>query len=294
MHEAIDYNALGWVRKELGETLRQARLQLEEFAADTSNKLLLQHCATQLHEAFGPLQMVNIKGAVLLVTEMESVVADLQLGTVVETETAMELLMQSFLQLPDYLSSIRSGREERPEILLHLVNSLRATRGEQPLQQSDIFSPDLHVRVPAAVFDVRAKPASLDIPSMARAARIRFQSGLLEWYRNIDGNSGLKTLVEVLEHLQQCAGCEPAARIWLVGAGLAEALRDGLLETTVETKQLFGQLDRQIKRLMDSGEAVFDDLLSDDLMKNQVYRLAQVTADSERISLIRETYGIKQ
>ena len=294
MHEAIDYNALGWVRKELGETLRQARLQLEEFAADTSNKLLLQHCATQLHEAFGPLQMVNIKGAVLLVTEMESVVADLQLGSVAETETAMELLMQSFLQLPDYLSSIRSGREERPEILLHLVNSLRATRGEQPLQQSDIFSPDLHVRVPASVFDVRAKPASLDMPSTARAARIRFQSGLLEWYRNVDGNSGLKTLVEVLEHLQQCAGSEPAARIWWVGAGLAEALRDGLLETTVETKQLFGQLDRQIKRLMDSGEAVFDDLLSDDLMKNLLYRLAQVTAESERISLIRETYGIKQ
>ena len=294
MYEAIDYNALGWVRKELGETLKQARLQLEEFAADTSNMVLLQHCATQLHEVLGPLQMVNIKGAVLLVTEMEGVVADLQLGAVEETETAMELLMQSLLQLPDYLSSIRSGRKERPEMLLHLVNSLRATRGEQPLQQSDIFSPDLHVRVPASVFDVRAKPASLDVPSMARAARVRFQSGLLEWYRNAGGNGGLNTLVDVLEHLQQCAGSEPVARIWWVGAGVAEALRDGLLEATVETKQLFGQLDRQIKRLMDSGEAVFDDVLSDDLMKNLLYRLAQVTTESQRISLIKETYGIKQ
>ncbi len=294
MHEAIDYNALGWVRKELGETLNQARLQLEEYAVDTANEVPLQRCATLLHEALGPLQMVNIRGAVLLTTEMEGVVADLQQGAIEESETALELLMLSFLQLPDYLSSIRSGREEKPEVLLRLVNSLRATRGEQPLLQSDIFSPNLRIRVPVSVFDVRAEPVSQDVPSMARAARVRFQSGLLEWYRNAEGNGGLEALVEVLEHLQQCAGSEPVARIWWVGSAVAEALRDGLLETTVETKQLFGQLDRQIKRLIDSGEAVFDDVLSDDLMKNLLFRLAQVNAGSERITLIRETYGITQ
>ena len=68
MHEAIDYNALGWIREELGETLNQARLQLEDYAADTANESLLQCCATQLHEALGPLQMAGVKGAVLLAT----------------------------------------------------------------------------------------------------------------------------------------------------------------------------------------------------------------------------------
>ena len=90
MHEAIDYNALGWVRKELGETLKQARLQLEEYAENTGNETLLQGCAAHLHEALGPLQMVNIKGAVLLATEMEGVVADLQQGTVEEAEVALK------------------------------------------------------------------------------------------------------------------------------------------------------------------------------------------------------------
>ena len=294
MHEAIDYNALGWVRKELGETLNQARLQLEEYAADTANETMLQRCATQLHEVLGPLQMVGIKGAILLTSEMEEVVADLLQGRVEQTETAMELLMQAFLQLPDYLSSIRSGREDRPQILLPLINSLRSIRGELPLLQTAIFSPNLSSRVPASVFDVRAKPVSQDVLSMARAARIRFQGGLLDWYKNVDGNTGLNTLNEVLEHLQQCATTEPAARIWWVGAGVAEVLRDGLLEVSAETKQLFGQLDRQIKRLMDSGESVFDDVLSDDLMKNLLLRVAQTSSVSDRTILIRETYGIKQ
>ena len=160
-------------------------------------------------------------------------------------------------------------------MLLPLINSLRATRGAPPLRQTDIFTPNLSVRVPTSIFDVRAEPVRQDVSSMARAARIRFQSGLLEWYRNAEGNAGLQTLIDVLEHLQQCAASEPVARIWWVGAAVAEALRDGLLETSAETKQLFGQLDRQIKRLIDAGEAVFDDVLSDDLMKKLLFRVAQ-------------------
>ncbi|MEN8204579.1 MAG: Hpt domain-containing protein [Pseudomonadota bacterium] len=294
MHEAIDYNALGWVRKELGETLNQARLQLEDYAENSENEVLLQRCAMQLHEALGPLQMVGIKGAVLLTTEMEEVVADLLQGTVDQAETAVELLMQAFLQLPDYLSNIRSGRQDWPQMLLPLINSLRATRGEQPLQQTAIFSPNLSVRMPVSVFDVRAEPVRQDVSSIARAARVRFQSGLLEWYRNKEGNAGLRIIVEVLDDLQQCAASEPVARIWWVGSCVAEALRDGLLDVSVETKQLFGQLDRQIKRLMDSGESVFDDVLSDDLMKNLLFRVALATSESEKIGLIRETYGVKQ
>ena len=293
MHEAIDYNALSWVRNELGGTLNQARVLLEEYAAETSNKSLLQQCATQLHEALGPLQMVDLKGAVMLTSEMEEVVADLLQDAIGQPDTALEFLMQGFLQLPDYISSLRPGRKGRPQLLLPLINSLRATRGEQPLEQAAMFSPNLSARVPASVFDVRAKPVCEDIPVMARSSRVRFQSGLLEWYRNADDEAGLITLVDVLDHLQKNAASEPVARIWWVGAAIAEALRDGSLEVTVETKQLFGHLDRQIKRLMDAGEDVFDDVLSDDLMKRLLFQAAHVHPESNKIREVRETYDIK-
>ncbi len=293
MDEAIDYNALGWVREELDETLKLARVQLEEYAAGAENKTLLQKCAAQLHEALGPLQMVGIKGAVLLTSEMEEVVADLLQDAVEEKETALELLMQAFLQLPDYLSSIRSGRKDNPAVMLPVINSLRATRGEQPLQETAVFSPNLATRVPTSVFDVRAKRQQHDIPALARAARVRFQGGLLSWYRGGDGNSALQALIDVLVHLQEHALSEPAARVWWIGAGVAEALRDGELEETTEVKQLFGQLDRQIKRLMDSGEKVFSDLLTDDLVKNLLYRLTLCDSRSQRIVEIKSTYSLK-
>jgi len=294
MDEAIDYNALSWVRQELDETLKLARVQLEEYAAGADNKTLLQKSAVQLHEALGPLQMVGIKGAVLLTSEMEEVIADLLQGSVEEKETALELLMQAFLQLPDYLSSIRSGKKDNPAVLLPVINSLRATRGEQPLQETAVFSPNLSVRVPVSVFDVRAKKEKQDIPAMARAARVRFQSGLLAWYRGSDENAGLQTLIDVLVQLQQSALSEPVARVWWIGAGVAEALRDGDLEETTEIKQLFGQLDRQVKRLMDAGEKVFSDLLTDDLVKNLLYRISQCSTASRRIDAIKSTYGLTE
>ena len=294
MDEAIDYNALSWVRQELDETLKQARVQLEAYAADADNKALLQNCAAQLHEALGPLQMVGIKGAVLLTSEMEEVIADFLQDSVEEKETALELLMQAFLQMPDYLSSIRSGRKDNPAVLLPVINSLRATRGVQPLQETAVFSPNLSVRVPVSVFDVRAKKEQQDIQAMARAARVRFQSGLLAWYRGTDGNAGLQTLMDVLVELQNAALSEPVARVWWIGAGVAEALRDGELEESTDIKQLFGQLDRQVKRLMGSGEKVFSDLLSDDLVKNMLYRISQcASTSSRRITAIKSTYGLQ-
>lgn len=294
MREAIDYNALNWVRKELGETLRQARLELESYADGDTRNELLQRCAAQLHQARGPLRMVSLKGADLLASEMEEAIADLLLGTIADPQTLMEFLMQGFIELPEYLFSLRSGRSDAPSAMFPVINSLRASRGLEPLRAEEVFTPNLAVRVPASVFDVRAAHDSHDQATSARTARVRFQSGLLEWYRGGADNQGITELLEVLVHLQQTACSEPAARLWWAGAGVAELLRDGQLQESAVLKRLFGQLDRSIKRLMDHGEAVFSDLLTDDLLKNLLFQITQVSSGSERIRLIRQTYQLSE
>lgn len=292
MREAIDYNALSWIRQEVGVTLKQARLELEEFAESDQRKELLQGCASRLHEARGPLQMVNIKGADMLACEMEEAIADLLLESVSDTETLLEQLMQGFLELPEYLANLRAGKRENPRQLFPLINSLRAVRNLQPLKEEAVFSPDLSAAMPAGEFDRHVSRVAGDIVTLARTARVRFQSGLLEWYRDSGTNQGLQTLVEVLEHLQRSARTEPAARLWWAGAGVAEVLRDGVISATPPVKRLFGQLDRQIKRMMDDGEQVFTDLLSEDLLKNLLFQLAGVATDSPRVNQIRSTFGI--
>ncbi|MDH3979432.1 MAG: Hpt domain-containing protein [Gammaproteobacteria bacterium] len=293
MREAIDYNALGWVRKELGEALNKARQGLEAFAEGDERKELLQDCSAQLHQVRGPLQMVNLKGADMLAGEMEETIADLMLDSIEERDTVLELLMQGFLELPQYLSSLHTGKADTPTAMFPLVNSLRAGRGLQPLSEGDVFSPDLSSRVPAEVFDVRAEHDDKGLADRVRDARVRFQAGLLEWYRGGDDNQGMQALLGVLEDLQKMACCEPVVRLWWVGAGVAELVRDGVLEETEETKRLFGQLDRHIKRLLEKGESVFSDPLTDDFMKNLLFQLVRVETDSERINAIRSVYGLE-
>ena len=292
MREAIDYNALSWVRHELAETLKQARLKLEAYANNKDDSGLLHECVSHLHEARGPLQMVELRGADRLAAEVEEVLSDLLQSMIEAEDASLELLMQALLQLPDYLSSIHSGQQETPAVLLPVINELRASRGAGPLQERAFFSPNLSVQVPTSVYNPHSAPPELDLQEMARSARLRFQAGLLEWYRGGEGNSGLQALAGVLEGLLQCAGSEPAARVWWVGAGLADAMVAGELPESPENKQLFGQLDRQIKRLLDSGEGVFTDALTDELLVNLLFGISRAGTCTERVDAIKSTYGL--
>jgi chemosensory pili system protein ChpA (sensor histidine kinase/response regulator) len=292
MHEAIDYNALNWVRKELGETLKQSRIHFEEYAGNKDRADALHDCAALLHQARGPLKMVELNGADLLAAEMEEVVSDLLSGEVSNPEAVREALMQAFLQLPDYLSRLCAGKQDTPAVLLPVINSLRTVRGIKPLQEATVFSPDLAVHIPTSVFNLPAARTEQDILNLTRSARVRFQAGLLDWYRGGDTGNGLTTLCAVLEELQENATREPVARFWWVSSGLAEALLAGALAESPAVKQLFGQIDRQIKRLMDSGEEIFSDTLSDDLLKGLLYQLTHADLHSGRVGEIKTTFGL--
>ena len=66
MHEAIDYNALSWVRQGLDVTLRQAHAMLVEYSGNKESTELLHGYAELLHQMRGPLQIAELDGADLL------------------------------------------------------------------------------------------------------------------------------------------------------------------------------------------------------------------------------------
>ena len=293
MNEDIDYNALNWVRHELETVLRQACTALGEYAENRDNSACLQDCAIQLHQARGPLRMVGLKGADQLATEMEDVIADLQHGTLPQPDAVLEALMQAFLQLPDYLSRLHPGRADNPVALLPVINSLREVRDIPLLEERDVFAPDLTAPLPAAVYTARMSVSDRKIRTRALAARSRFQAGLLEWYRGGEGNTGLQTLHDMLVQMQQGAGRASVARLWWAAACLSAALIEGDIAETTETRQIFGQLDRQIKRLADAGEAVFEDPLTDELMKLLLYCIANTESSLACMQLIKATYRLQ-
>ena len=291
MIDAIDYTALSWVRHELNEKLTQARQCLEEFAESTGNAQPLQECMNSLHQARGPLQMVNLQGVDRLVAEMEAALNAMVEGSISPTAETLETLMQAFIQLPDYLSRLGRGRRDAPVVLLPLINCLRALCGEEPLPESIVFTPDPIIPVPAVCFNSQLLPELPDVQVLAHTYRQRFQAGLVEWYRTGRNGSGLHKLHEVLANLQQASRYESVARLWWFSAGLAEALMRGALPVSIEIKQLFGCIDRQIKRLIDVGETAFSEIIPEDLLRQLLLHILQSDVPAGRIGDIREIYA---
>ena len=292
MNQAIDFSALSWLRQELGETLKQGRQFLEEYAEDGGDIEKLQQCMASLHEARGPLRMVELQGADLLAMEMEEVINDLIQERVAEPARAQESLMQAFLQLPDYLSRLKSGQPDVPDILLPSINELRTVRESEPLCESALFSPDLAQPMPHSAFSADRSSPVADVQAIAKAQRHKFQSGLLAWYRGAAEDAGLQQMHAVLVELQQASAYEQTARLWWLAAGLVEALLNRSLDASGYTRQLFGQVDRQIKQLLDSGETSFSALVPDVLLRDLLFNLSRAEDASGRIGEIRETYGL--
>ncbi len=292
MNEAIDFSALNWVRQELGETLKQGRQFLEEYAEGDGDVASLHQCMASLHEARGPLRMVELLGADLLAMEMEEVVNDLIHDRIAGPGQAQEALMQAFLQLPDYLSRLKSGQPDVSDILLPSINELRSVRESEPLGESVLFHPDLMLPMPHTAFSADRSIPVADVQAIAKARRHRFQAGLLEWYRGAAGDTGLQQMHAVLVDLQQASAYEQTARLWWLAAGLVEALLNRSMETTAYTRQLFGQVDRQIKLLIDAGETAFSDLVPEVLLRDLLFSLSRADDSSGRVGEIRHVYGM--
>ncbi|MEN5189250.1 Hpt domain-containing protein [Luteimonas sp. TWI596] len=139
LREAIDHTMLGWIKPELDEVLRQARMELERFVEAPDDGTRLHHCATGLRQATGTLRMVELQAPALVVEEMERLVEALRRGEVGDRDAAASALLRGLLLLPDYLERLQGGHRDIPIVLLPLLNDLRAARGISALHERLFF-----------------------------------------------------------------------------------------------------------------------------------------------------------
>ena len=291
-HE-IDFGTLSWVKKEIDETLNQARQALEAAVENPDDASQLSACAAHLHQVHGTLRMVELYGAALLAEEMELIVAALIDGTVAGRDDANEVLMRAILQLPDYLERLLIGHKDIPLVLMPLLNDLRTARGQTLLSDNVLFSPDIDMPLPVrpqALHDGDAAGGS----ALARTLRHKYQTGLLAWLRNNNGKAGLEKIADVLAQLEQAAGTTAALRLWWIAGGVVEALHDEALAASVTVNQLLGQVDRQIKQVIDAGESSLDGHCPPELIKNLLYYVAHAEPRGERVPAIQQAFHLAE
>ena len=123
LRDAIDFTTLGWIKPELDETLRQARMEIEAFAEDPSDASRMRFCSSYLHQVQGTLRMVELYAPAMVAEEMEQLAQALQDGSVPNHDEACATLMRGVVLLPDYLERLQGGVLERLQPLFDALDA---------------------------------------------------------------------------------------------------------------------------------------------------------------------------
>ncbi|MGB7216839.1 MAG: Hpt domain-containing protein, partial [Gammaproteobacteria bacterium] len=291
-------HSLDLVSREVGNTLDAARRELEDFVDGNASRDALERAADLLHLAQGALKIVELHGAGMLAEEMERVCRHVVASRdQAEIDAGLEALTKAMVQLPAYVERVMSGGRDIALVLLPLLNDLRRVRGYPILSEGSLLLLD------AGPFERRlaAKPqqkvdpeASRRFQLSARRLRPAFQASLLQWIRGNDAARHLDRLIQISGTLEKAASTEAVQQLWYVLTGVLIALRAGDLEPTVNVKRLVGQADRQLKRLIDYGEAAWVASPPVELLNSLLYYVARSASRHERLVNIRRIYRLDE
>ena len=291
VNNELDINTLNWVKSEIDETMKQARSSLESYVEDQSDDSQILFCINYLHQVNGTLQMVELYGASLLAEELEQLANAIYANKVKNKEEAFEVLMRGSIQLPDYLEKLQAGQKDTPIVLLPLFNDMRAARSEALLSETSLFNPDLDINAPETELTSTADIAK-PIADLAKQLRHQFHLGLLGWFKGKDEDKSLAAISNVLQALR-CASEDPNTNkmLWIAD-GLIDSLKEKGIDASIAIKSLVGQVDRNIKKIIDGGEVVLAMEPPNDLLKNLLYYVASSSADSDKTKSIKETFKL--
>ncbi len=285
-------SALAIVNEELMETIRNAHLALEDCVDGRGGSAALVRSGQLLHQINGVLKMTETYGAALLAEEMEAVcayLANLRAGK--GREDGLDALTRSMVQLPIYIERLIAGGRDIALVLLPMLNDLRAARGRPLLSEGTLLLLNLSPTTKPAGKEERETTGE-DPLVVATKLRPKFQLALLGWIQGGDVEKYLKTLSDVVLALEKSANRDDMYQLWWVAGGVLESLQNGGLKTSVALKRLLGQIDRQIRLLIDEGIEAFDNHPVTNLMNNLLYYVARSSNAGERISEIRAAFNL--
>ncbi|GMR03673.1 MAG: hypothetical protein BMS9Abin22_175 [Gammaproteobacteria bacterium] len=290
-YSKVDPSTLGWVKHEIDETLKQARLALEAFAENPSDNTRLRFCTTHLHQVVGTLLMVELDGAAILAKETEALAEAILNEKVESSSQALETLTRGILVLPDYLARLLVGQVDNPMRHLALINEFRATRDAEPVSELELFAPDLSVHPPRGE---SPKTAIIDAEygDLAKQLRPAYQAALLDWLRDHTRKQALQNISDIFEQLQAAASPSVSEQLFWVAGGLVEALIEDGLEPLNERKKLFARLDQQIKKLIDGTEKSLLRTSSEALVRGMLLEISQATSSGPRVTELKRAFNL--
>jgi chemosensory pili system protein ChpA (sensor histidine kinase/response regulator) len=285
--QAFDTGPLSWVIGEIRDALAAAGSALGDAAARSlpAQPTLLLHAKTHLHQAHGALQMVDVAGVGVLAGAAERVLDRFKDGTLACDAARAQVVIEAFQALSEYLDELLAGQAPQPVRLFPYYRALQELLGAERIHPSDLLALDLS-GLPA--LPAQAGPG--EAPDYA-ACRARFEKALLAFLKSADADgqrSHAQALQEALAPIAD-ARHEPQARVfWLAMYSVAELVAQGQVASDLYVKQLFGQINLQLRRLAQGQGS-----LPETMLRDALFFVAAPAAAVGSAGLLRRAYRLE-
>lgn len=260
---SFDTGPLSWVIGEIRDALARASTSLREAAGRSpeAQPTLLLHARTHLHQAHGALQMVDVEGVGVYTGAAEAVLDGFKQGSLPCTPDSVQVVLDAFGALGEYLDELLAGMPQQPARLFPYYRDMVERQGDIKVHPSDLLPLDLSAlpELPAPEGQGEADIA---------ACRGRFEKALLP-YLKADDDAGRQIhaadLVAAIAPIASAQDAPRARLFWQAMHAFATVVADGQVESDLYIKQLFGQVNLQLRRLAkgepDAPEAMLRDAL---------------------------------
>jgi chemosensory pili system protein ChpA (sensor histidine kinase/response regulator) len=280
----FDTGPLSWVIGEIRDALERSAKALHDAAgrSQEAQPTLLLHAKSHLHQAHGALQMVDVAGVERLSVAAESAIDRFKEGALALTPERAGIVAEAYRALVEYLEELLDGAGQQPVRLFPYYRALQEVLGAERVHPGDMLAVDL---APALL--PGGQPGAA--PDLA-AARAQFEKALLPFLKSSDAQAQRAQAAVMRDALAPIARAQAqpqAHAFWLALQTVADLVAGGQVANDLYVKQLFGQINLQLRRLAQGHAGLPDALLHDALFF--IAAAPEPTADAR---LLRDAYHV--
>ncbi|XYJ11230.1 Hpt domain-containing protein [Telluria sp. B2] len=259
----FDTGPLSWVIGEIRDALERSGSALLDAATRSpeAQATLLLHAKTHLHQAHGALQMVDVEGVGLLTAAAERALDAFKDRAIDCTPEHAKVVREAYGAIGEYLDELVAGAAPQPVRLFPYYRALQELLGVERIHPSDLIAVDT-----AVTLDL--PPPSIDAAPDYAACRARFEKALLPYLKSTDPEAQrlhAQALAEAIAPLADASGDARARTFWSALRSFAALVAQGRLAGDLYVKQLFGQINLQLRRLSQGQTSLPDAMLRDAL-----------------------------
>lgn len=243
--------SINLVKDEIDVTLTQTEASLEAFVDDPNQSSHLEKAIFHFHQIKGVCILLELPAAEMLADEMEAL--SVLIGEKADAETGLAALSNATMVLGRYFEYVQVKRSSTPVLLTATINEVRKELKKQIIPESYYFE--------AKLTAPRSNPPSgetLDDKQVAMLAvklRKYYQASMLSITQDKDIQRNLVIMAKVMTKLDQLTGHTPLGKLWWLARGVLIALLKGGLSLNTERKSMLGLFDRQLKAVVQQGNA---------------------------------------